>query len=75
VGIMRTIREVPVEDTSDKDGGRGDDPSVSSGPDDAEGAGASAGIAVSEEWSENNSKDIGQGVEWSAEDVIELVDD
>ncbi len=75
VGIMRTIREVPVEDTSDKDGGRGDDPSVSSGSVDAEGAGGSAGIAVSEEWSENNSKDIGQGVEWSAEDVIELVDD
>lgn len=75
VGIMRAIREVSTVVTSDTNAGDGEGSVVSNLYGTTEGPGDPEVIAVSEEWSENNSKDIGQDVEWSAEDVIDLMDD
>ena len=75
VGIMRTVRKVPSEETSDASGENDQPVAIPSISSDAEEFGESAGISVSEEWSEHNTKDIGQDVEWNAGDVIELMDD
>jgi hypothetical protein len=77
VGILRTVHEVPLEEKStasnEEEHQTGDE--VLENADDGGLSNDANGIAVGEEWAENNAKDIGNDVEWSSEDIIELMDD